>query len=83
MAGVIAEKVRVMFHSLIVIVIITTTATWWQGLEQGQVFCFSKTSRPALGLIYILDRWSPEAVSPWIMQPLSEAGHFYLRLCIC
>jgi len=37
-AGVIAEKVRVMFHSLVFIVIITTTITTvcWQGLGQGQ-----------------------------------------------
>jgi hypothetical protein len=34
-AGVIAEKVRVMVHGLVIIVIITTTATtvWWQGQE--------------------------------------------------
>jgi len=37
-AGVIAEQVRVMVHSLVFIVIITTTTTtvWWQGLGQGQ-----------------------------------------------
>jgi len=62
----------------------TTTATtiWWQGLGQGQVFCFSTATRPAVGPIYIPVQWSPGAISPGIKQPGSEAGHFNLLVCI-